>query len=67
MLNSGRIGVRFASGDVKYYDIDPDGRVYWLQPRSATGLLQRWRVRDEELAAFIRDNAPSSSSATIAS
>lgn len=48
-----RIGLRMAADDkVLYYDIDADGRVYWLKP-ALNGKMQRYRVRDPLLVERI--------------
>lgn len=48
-----RIGLRVSPEKVLYYDIDPDGTVYWLLPRHS-GRLERRRVSDPRFAEFVR-------------
>jgi hypothetical protein len=57
-VNEGRrIGLRFENGNVLYYDIDPDGRVYWLKVHVHNGKLTRYRVREEKFAEWVRQQA----------
>lgn len=54
-----RIGLHFKeAGETRYYDIDSDGRVYWLRPRP-NNRLQRYRVRDARLVGWILKAADS--------
>lgn len=45
-----------SDGSKLFYDIDADGRVYWLQP-TFKGKLMRRRVVDTTLAETIRNAA----------
>ena len=51
-----RIGIALKDGHKLYYDIDADGRVYWLKPRK-NNRLERRRVLDAQLAERIREMA----------
>lgn len=55
-LQPHRIGLRFPSGEARYYAIDADGSVYWLRPNKGSSKLQRWRC-DMELSDHIRSAA----------
>lgn len=48
-----RFGIQVSPNKVLYYDIDPDGTVYWLLPRRQ-GKLERRKVQDPNFANFIR-------------
>lgn len=47
-----RIAFKLPDGSKLYYDVDADGKVYWLKPRG--NKLERRRVLDAELAATIQ-------------
>ena len=64
MIPGQRIGVRFESGIQRYYDIDPDGRVYWLRP-AANNKLTRYRVYDPPLIDQIKSLAKQAKPADI--
>lgn len=51
-----RIGLHFKDANVtRYYDIDPDGRVYWLRLGGAgNNKVTRYRVFEPELASRIK-------------
>ena len=61
MIPGQRIGVRFESGIQRYYDIDPDGRVYWLRP-AANNKLTRYRVYEPELCRIVKELAKQAAS-----
>ena len=51
-----RTGLRVSAEKVLYYDIDPDGAVYWLLPRN-NNQMERRRVHDAKFAEFIREQS----------
>lgn len=56
MIEGRRLGIRFKSGLLAYYDIDPDGKVYWLRVRN-NDKVQRIKVKEERFAGWIREQA----------
>lgn len=53
-----RLGIKLPSGETVYYDIDADGRVYWLKlVGPGKQRIQRIRVRDEKYAEWVRGQA----------
>lgn len=55
-----RIGFSFDGGQRRFYDIDADGRVYWLRP-AGNNKLTRYRVRDAAFAEWVRGQAEKAS------
>jgi len=51
-LRSQRLGIQMQDR-ILYYEIDPDGSVYWLRVRADK--TQRYRVSEPEMAEFIKE------------
>lgn len=54
-LESKRFGVRFPNGETLYYEIDPDGKVYWLRQQGAQGKMVRWKVKYQPFVEWIKE------------
>lgn len=57
MIEGRRLGIKTQQGIVLYYDLDADGRVYWLRQRPGSPHHQRYRVQDPELIQTIKQLA----------
>ena len=52
-----RLGIRFENGRILYYDIDSDGKVYWLRPRAGDSKMQRYKLTDGKLVGWVKELA----------